>query len=218
MFEHLFGGGQPSTLIESAFRDVSEMLEQGGVMLDHALAALLDQQPLTVDLDAMDDHIDEGERMVRRTVLEHLSLNPQKDLVASLVLASMVQDAERIGDFANGLAELIPLAKSPLEGPFRDELRAAAAELRPLFEQCREAFRDDDTEKAKAVLTVYTSLKPRLLRYTEEVAASDLSADLAVVYAGAARILRRIGAHLSNIVSSVVQPYDRIRHGDEDVV
>ena len=56
------------------------------------------------------------------------------------------------------------------------------------------------------------------LKRAEKVAASDLSADLAVVYAGAARILRRIGAHLSNIVSSVVQPYDRIRHGDEDVV
>jgi len=33
----------------------------------------------------------------------------------------------------------------------------------------------------------------------------------------AARMLRRISAHLSNIASSVVQPFDRIRHGDEDV-
>jgi hypothetical protein len=48
------------------------------------------------------------------------------------------------------------------------------------------------------------------------VAASDLSANMAIVYAVAARILRRISAHLSNIASTVVQPYDRIRHGDED--
>jgi hypothetical protein len=38
-----------------------------------------------------------------------------------------------------------------------------------------------------------------------------------VVYSGAARSLRRVSAHLSNIASSVVQPYDRIRHGDENV-
>jgi phosphate uptake regulator len=218
MFKALFGSGGPSTLTTAAFRDVSEMLEVGGEMLDHALAALLDGKPLEVDLEAMDDRIDEGERMVRRTVLEHLTVNPQQDLVASLVLASMVQDAERIGDFACGLAELIPLARTPLEGPFLDDLRSVARDLRPLFDQCRRAFRDDDPAQAKELLAVYTDLKARLLRYTEEVAASDLSADLAVVYAGAARILRRIGAHLSNIVSSVVQPYDRIRHGDEDVV
>jgi hypothetical protein len=40
---------------------------------------------------------------------------------------------------------------------------------------------------------------------------------MAVVYSGAARSLRRVGAHLSNIASSVVQPYDRIRHGDEEL-
>ncbi len=43
-----------------------------------------------------------------------------------------------------------------------------------------------------------------------------LSADMAIVYATGARILRRISAHLSNVASTVVQPYDRIRHGDED--
>jgi hypothetical protein len=40
---------------------------------------------------------------------------------------------------------------------------------------------------------------------------------MAVVYSSAASMLRRISAHLSNIASSVVQPYDRIRHGDEVV-
>jgi hypothetical protein len=60
-------------------------------------------------------------------------------------------------------------------------------------------------------------LRDELKEYRNRVAASDLTADMAVVYAGAAQILRRVGAHLSNIASTVVQPYDRIRHGDEDV-
>ena len=64
----------------------------------------------------MDDVVDDGERMVRRTILQHLTVNPQQDLVASLILVSMVQDAERIGDFARGMAELIDLARSPREG------------------------------------------------------------------------------------------------------
>jgi phosphate uptake regulator len=66
-------------------------------------------------------------------------------------------------------------------------------------------------------VTTHTELKKAFKDYTGKVAESDLSADMAIVYASAARILRRISAHLSNIASTVVQPYDRIRHGDEDV-
>lgn len=216
MFERIFGFGARSTLIESAFNDISDMLQRSGQMLDLALASLLENQPLEVDLDAMDDAVDEGERMVRRSVLEHLSFNPQQDLVPSLVLVSMVQDAERIGDFARGVTELIPLAGQRREGRFCEALKEIARELRPLFEVCEQAFREDDVQRARRVMGTATELKKRLLAYTREVAESDLTADMAVVYSGAARSLRRVGAHLSNIASSVAQPYDRIRHGDED--
>ena len=165
----------------------------------------------------MDDRVDEGERMVRRTVLEHLSVNPHQELVSSLILVSMVQDAERIGDFARGLAELIPLAKEPRQGLFVDRLRELANATMPLFELCREGFSAGDSVMAGEVMSSWAALKPRLCTYVEEVADSDLPASMAVVYASAARILRRIAAHLSNIASAVVQPYDRIRHGDEDV-
>ncbi len=217
MFERLFGSQTPSTLIEAAFRDISTMLEQSGTMFDHAIAALLDNETLTVDLDDMDDVVDDGERMVRRTVLEHLTVDPSKDLVASLVLVSMVQDVERVGDFARGLSELIPLARSPREGAFRDRLAKIAQDVRPMFDLCRQGFRDDDAEKSRQVIASHLATKPALSAYTEDVAGSDLSADMAVVYASAARILRRISAHLSNVASSVVQPFDRMRHGDEEV-
>ena len=216
MFERIFDPSGQSKLVEAAFQDVSTMLKQSARMLDHSLSALLDNQELEVDLDHMDDVVDEGERMVRRTILEHLSVNPRQDLVASLILVSMVQDAERIGDFARGLAELVPLAGSPRKGPLADELRSLAERLRPLFEICEKAFRDDDVEEARRVVAAHRELKRQLIAFTERVASSDLSADMAIVYAGAARILRRIGAHLSNIASTVVQPYDRIRHGDEE--
>lgn len=217
MFQGLFGSGKRSTLVEAAFEDVSSMLRQSAKMLDHSLAALLDNQELEVDLDDMDDVVDEGERMVRRTILEHLSINPRQDLVASLILVSMVQDAERIGDFSRGLAELVELAKSPREGEFKVELRALAGRLRPSFEICEEAFRKDDADLAARVVSGHRVLKRALIDYTRRIAASDLSADMAIVYASAARILRRISAHLSNIASTVVQPYDRIRHGDEEI-
>jgi len=215
-FERLLGPGPRSRLIEAAYADIGEMLGQSARMLDIAVAALLDNQPLEVDLDEMDDSVDEAERMVRRSVLAHLSFNPRTDLVPSLLLVCLVQDAERIGDFARGLAELVPLARSPRGGPFAERLRAVVGDLRPLFEICDEAFRKGDAQKGREVMTRNVELKADLMAFTRDVAASDLTADMVVVYAGAARILRRIAAHLSNIASSVVQPYDRIRHGDDE--
>ena len=217
MFRRLFGSDKRSPLVHAAFADVSVMLNQAADMLDHSLAALLDNQEVQVDLEHMDDVIDEAERMVRRTILQHLSVSPRQDLVASLILVSMVQDAERIGDFARGLSEVVTLAKGPREGAFADGLRALAGRVRPMFEVCEIAFRNDDSELAKELIMEHVELKRSLIQYTSQVADSDLGADMAIVYATSARILRRISAHLSNIASSVVQPYDRIRHGDEDL-
>lgn len=215
-FKQLFSPGTTSTLVDSAFADVSEMLHRSAEMLDHALACLLDNETLSVDLEDMDDLIDEAERRVRRSILQHLAVNPRQDLVASLVLVSMVQDAERIGDFARGLVELVRMARSPREGPFADELRRIAARLRPLFDICERAFRLADVDEARRVIVAHRELRRALKDYRSRVAASDLTADMAVVYSGAAQILRRVGAHLGNIASTVVQPYDRIRHHDED--
>jgi len=212
MFEQLFGG-QRSALVEAAFDDVSRMLHLSSQMLDHSLEVLFENRPVSINLDDMDDVVDAAERSVRRTILQHLAVNPRQDLVASLVLVSMVQDAERIGDVARGVVELVTMAHGPREGPFRDELRVLATRVRPLFELCESAFREGNEEKARQVIAAQRAVRDDLKVYRQRVAASDLSADMAVLYAGAAQILRRVGAHLANIASTVVQPYDKIRHG-----
>jgi phosphate uptake regulator len=160
----------------------------------------------------MDDVIDEAERMVRRSVLEHMTVSPRQALVASLILASAVQEAERIGDFARGLAEIAALAKGPRSGPFADQLRPLALRVRSLFEQSEEAFREGDAVMAQAIIVSQLELKAELTQYLHEIADSDLTADMALVYGSSATMLRRISSHLSNIVSTVTQPFDRIRH------
>ncbi|MDX1643655.1 MAG: PhoU domain-containing protein [Thermoanaerobaculia bacterium] len=217
MFERIFGPSRRSTLIDAAFDDISSMLERARGMMRLSVRSLLDNEPLEADIDEMDDRIDESERMVRRSVLEHLSVNPQQDLVASLVLVSMVQDAERVGDFANGIAELVRLAAEPRRGPFAERLRSIVERLDPQFVDCERAFRKDDPDVAETVIARHRELRSELKEYVRDVADSDLSANMAVVYSGAARILRRMSAHLANIATSVVLPYDQIRHGDEDV-
>ena len=78
--------------------------------------------------------------------------------------------------------------------------------LRPLFPMTERAFRRADPAEARNVIKTHKALRDDLKEYRNRVAASDLTADMAVVYSGAAQILRRVGAHLSNICSTVVQP------------
>lgn len=217
MFKRLFGARAQSTLIDEGFETISGMLTHAAEMYDIAIEMLLDNRPADVDLDALDDRIDDGERQVRRTVLQHLAVDPRHDLVASLILVSIVQDAERIGDFARGLGDLVELKEGRLEGEFADDLRQIAERIRPSFEVCAAAFGDDNAKGASQLIERHVETKVVVREYMSRLAASDLSADPAVVYSSAVRILARVSAHLSNIASSVVQPYDRIRHGDEEV-
>lgn len=216
MFQRLFGLDAKSALVSSAYDEFAVMLQQAAKMYDAAVAGLLDNTPIEVDLKEMDDVIDDGEQNIRRILLEHLAVNPEHQLVASLALLSIVQDAERMGDFAAGIGDVVDLAREKREGPFADDLRAISERLRPQFDACERAFCQDDAELAREVALRHTRIKADLITYTEKLAESDLSAGLAVVYGAAARILRRISAHLANIASAVSQPFDRLRHGDED--
>lgn len=216
MLKKLFGGDR-SSLVESAYDDFSTMLQQSARMMDAATDYVFEGKRPEIDLDEMDDVVDDSERMIRRTVLQHLSVNPQQDLVASLILVSMVQDAERIGDFTRGLTEVREYGKHPVEGPFAADLREEAAKIRAAFEACEQAFTEGEKEPAESVIRGHLETKAKLEEITGRIAASDLTPDMVIVYVGTARILRRISAHLSNIASAVVQPFDRVRHGDEHV-
>ena len=207
--------GRQSTLVEAAFRDLSVMLEESQKMYRLAVRSLLENEPLEADLRDLDDIVDDSERMVRRTVLQHLTMNPGHDLVTCLSLISIVQDAERIGDFARGLAEIVDLADQPRSGPFVDRLRDKAERVDLLFDDCEKAYVGDDASLAASVVDRAAGLKAELMEITADVARSEVGANRAVVYVGTARILRRISAHLSNICSTLTQPFDRIRHGDE---
>jgi Na+/phosphate symporter len=111
----------------------------------------------------------------------------------------------------------VRMARGPRQGPFAEELRQMAERQRPLFEKTERAFREADAEEARRIIIAHREIRDALKAYRNRVATSDLTADMAVLYSGAAQILRRVGAHLANIASTVVQPYDRIRHHDEDV-
>ncbi len=188
------------------------MLRTGGQMLAAATGHLLDNEILDVDLEALDDEINQREIDLRRVLLEHLSINPRKELVFSLKLLSIVQEAERIGDLAKSLAEVAALAQDPRMGPAVDRLRAERDKILAMIHGVYDSLVEDNEAAAAHLMHEQEEMKKRLSQYVRELTANGgLSVNQAIVLALAARMLSRVSSHLANIASTVAGPFDHIR-------
>ncbi len=207
-----FLGGNFSPLVEKAKDDIQVMMQTGHKMFSAATAHLLENEVLEEDLNRMDATINNGEQQIRRAVFEHLSLHPEQDLIFSLNLVSIVNEAERIGDNAKSIAKISQLARGPRLGPRVDPLRAFRNQIEQMFTDLNVGFYDGDEKISLELLKRHQELKPKITAYIEALAADpDLSGNEGVVYALTARMLSRTSSHIANIASTVVSPIDQIR-------
>ena len=210
LFNFLSGAKPP--LITQSLRGLADMLDTAADMFAASTAALLDNEAVELDLAVLDASINARERQIRRAVADHVSADPRDQLELSLVLVSIVQDAERCGDLAKSLAKTADLSDHPRMGPHVEALRPIRDRVQQTFPRVRAAFLTSDTEAARAVMEENDLTKALTGEYLQRLAAAtDLSSNLAVVLAIGSRMIGRTGSHLSNIISSVALPFDQIR-------
>ena len=208
-------------LVEQSLGDIGVMIDRASEMFAAATGCLLENESLKVDLSELDEEINAREQKIRRSVLEHMAIDPRDELVLSLLLVSIVQDAERAGDLTKSLAKAAALAEAPRMGTHVEALRSIRDQVQALFPKARAAFLAADSEDARVVMEAHDRLKQEIAVYLERLAAADdLSANLGIVLALGARMIGRTSSHLSNIISSVAMPFDQIRRSpiwsDED--
>jgi len=197
-----------SRLLDQAREEIITMLEKAHEVYEIAWATLTEDGSGD-RIDDLDQDINSGERMVRRLVIEHLTLNPQQDLPSSLTLVSIVHDVERLGDYAKSIAELATWGTSSLSNEgLGAKCREVQAEIEPLFTLAIEGIRDDDESKASDLMTRHKAIKAKTDTITQESLQTDHHPEVRAVLAS--RYLRRVSAHLSNIVSSITNPFDLI--------
>lgn len=210
LFDLFREGGPP--LVEEAFENVTNMLSDGHHMFESATAFALDNEILNEDLSAADEDINRCEQELRRSLLEHLTVNPNREMVFSLKLISIVGEAERIGDIAKSIVKAGRLAHKPRMGPHVEPLRDLRDRLRKMFDLAKEGFVEEDPEAARTLMSMHEEIKDDTTMYLATLAeADDLTANEGIVYALLARLLSRISSHLSNVASTVTAPFDRIR-------
>lgn len=217
MLRKILAGWKKDSLVHSAFEDTNTMLRKSLSLFLTVSDAYLKGEVVKYDIYAADKEINRLEIGVRRKVLEHLSINPQQDLISSLVLTTIISDIERIGDYTKNIFELSniykPIGDFP---PYTETLREATKKVKKMFDHTIIAFKEEDQETAYNVMVMHGEVN----RTCEDIILGfandpDVSTSKVVSMVLYARYLKRVSAHLANVMSSVIKPFDRIGYFTE---
>ena len=163
-----------------------------------------------------DKEINEYQRDVRRKVLTHYAVEQDTSNMADgLILINMVVDIERIGDYCKNILDLaINHDQSIKSSEISEDLAMIEEEAKSRFEKTIQAIQAQDVEIAKSLMEGY---KEQMTGKSDEIVNGILKDELhfgsearTASIALYARYLKRIGAHLKNITTTLVNPFDAI--------
>ncbi len=211
-----FKGGYSA--VEGVESTLVQMLVDGREVFDTATDALFGggkSKKTKRDLQSTDRHINVAQQDVRRELMIHASVQDTVDLPLVLAYMSTVKDAERIGDYAKNVYDLVKYGADFENAPDRKELSAYRDRVSHLIGEAAEAFAARDTEHAQRLINKADRF---LDDYDAQVKAAyrwEGTASDAVSRALYFRFLKRITAHVMNFLTSLVMPVDRLDSYDE---
>jgi phosphate uptake regulator len=197
------------------------MLETADIMYRKVVDKLFkleENQDLRDEIYELDIKINELEKAIRKRIMEHLTLCPTIDLSTSLILMSVVKDAERLGDYIKNIMEVTELFSKPLDKKeYIEFFNNIDQDISKLFHITIKAFVGSDEEKAENAWNFEKKISKKTDSLIETLASSKLKTNKAVCYTLLARHYKRITSHLTNIATSVILPLSEIDFYQEDV-
>ncbi|MHC4550683.1 MAG: PhoU domain-containing protein [Planctomycetota bacterium] len=216
MFGQIFKLLAKDNLQVQALRECYEMVDMCTKMVLASVESLRKRDDASVDLDIydMDRKLNSFERDVRRKVMTHLSLGHTADISAGLTLVSIVIDIERIGDYSKNIYDLAGNHPTRLHGgPLEGMLQVIEKEALDVFRRSVRDFKSGDIDEARRLMHTYkdnisgpcSAFVKALVGGKVEVPSAEAAALALYV-----RYMKRISAHSRNLISSLVNPFDRI--------
>ncbi|MDP6570065.1 MAG: PhoU domain-containing protein [Candidatus Marinimicrobia bacterium] len=217
MFKQIFEIFNSNSLYEQALEECHEMLDIDLTMFKASIQSLRksDSSEINIDIYAMDKRINEFERDVRRKIMTHLAVGGNEDVGSGLVLVSVVIDIERIGDYTKNIYDLAVTHPKKLDGGVAEDRLGEIEKISySLFEDSIDAFKNQNIDKARNLMGFYKdNISSQADGITNDIisgAVENIQAGEAAAVALYARYLKRIAAHSRNLISSVVNPFERI--------
>ncbi len=182
-----------------------EMFERSTGLLSDASAA----DKLRDDLVKMDKQLNTLQQTIRRDIVTHISVQGTSDIIPCMLLISLIKDVERIGDYCKNIEEVFRYASHLREHALLPDLVDMRSKIMIWFEQTKRAFDRRDRDLA------FTTREEAYLHEKEcdrqiwtLVKAEDGKNDVALALV--LRYFKRIAAHLGNVCTSVIMPFDKL--------
>lgn len=198
------------------------MLELTGKMFSASVTALRQDGSGTISASIFeeDQAINRYHQAVRKKVLQHLAITGGTNLISGLVLASIVDDIERIGDYAKNIAELAAGHNKRLSsGRCEDEIASIEKAVADVYTRIAPILQSSNQAAARRLISESLWIRKSCDNIVQDLVLEQdesLTPGSAVALALYVRYLKRISAHLTNILSSVVNPYERIGYKEDD--
>ncbi len=227
MWKQLLQVLRASDLLTQAWEESYEMLEIDKKMFREAVRVLRESDDANVDesIRQLDTKVNKFERDVRRKVMTHCTVVGGTDggaaeLPGAMALISIVIDIERIGDYCKNILDVASAHPKRLYVPaYEKELQEIEGEIKRCFDEAPTILHEQDVERARQVMTTY---RERMSEACDQIVsdviagkADDLSPRDAASLVLYTRYLKRISAHLKNVLSSVVNPFHRIGYKEK---
>ena len=163
------------------------------------------------ELKALDKDINKTERAIRRELLIHGTVRgAEVDQGLMLTYMSVAKDIERIGDKCKDIWELAEMGANLSNGENAPELQKDRAHIAELIEDTLDAFAREDSDRVHELIPGIQQADEYYDNHVELYVMSDFPSRDVAPRALFYRYIKRLSKHLSNILSSIVMPVDRL--------
>ena len=205
-------------LLLQAWDESLQMLALSHKLFNKAVKKSKKQESLSVlkKLKNRDKEINSYQREVRRKIFTHFAIEQgTHDITSLMVLVMMIVDIERIGDYSKNILDLAINYPNALDTThLHKDLYDIEIEIKERFDHTIDAVKTQDIKDAVNLLKGFkkhvTGASDRIVN---NIIAGNLefqSGSEAAAIALYARYLKRIGSHLKNITTTIVNPIDAI--------
>jgi len=217
MFKWFSGGNEGRSGLEKMKAEFGQMLDAGRHVFDAAANAFLggtDVEIIRKDLFATDKRINYAEQRIRREIVVHATVHGPSSFPECLVLMSVVKDAERLGDYSKNIFDLAELAPKKVAGEHKEDLVELKDRISNLMGRCREVFDTQDEADAKSLIAEAEAIEDRCDAQLSKIISESEHEQLSATYALAYRYFKRVASHSLNVLTSIVQPLDKLDYSD----
>ncbi len=213
-----FFRGTSASAVEDVEATIVQMLRDGATVYDAATQAVFGggkSKETKQEVRSTDRDINQGQQEVRRALLLHAAVTGGVELPLMLAYMSVVKDVERIGDYAKNVYDLAKYGIDFNDSADRETLKRYCDNVARLIDEAVVVFESRDSDRAQALVQKADGFLDEYDDNIKEQFNSTAAPSEAVARALYYRYLKRITAHVMNLMTSMVMPIDRLDYYDE---